>query len=204
MGSKRIYAKRAGLFFLAVAASPITWALPRPSPSPIQQQAAEAVIRDLGIDSGGRFVEQNLKVLAPYTALPAGAAIKVVSARAGYTPGTWLVRLDCTSRRDCLPFDAVLRVPQLNTGELPEGESGKARLQAVQLAAAVKHLNAPPLTRQGQEIELVAELAGVRLREKVTCLDAGSLGERIRVQSRGSHRVLVATVAGAGVVKVEP
>jgi hypothetical protein len=199
MGSRRNLVKLAGWFF--VATSQIAWTFP--APSPIQQQAAEAVIRDLGIDSDSALVEQNLKVLAPYTSLPTGAAIKVVSARAGYSAGTWVLRLDCVSRRDCLPFHAVLRVPQLNTGGLPEGESGKPKLTAVQFAAAVKQLNAPPVTRQGQEIELVADLPGVRLREKVVCLQAGALGERIRVQSRGSHRVLLATVAGSGLVKVE-
>jgi hypothetical protein len=171
-----------------------------PSPSPIQQQAAEAVVRDMRLESESSVVERNLEVLAPFTSLPAGAALHVVSARAGFTVGTWLLRLDCASRRDCLPFHAVLRMPESDRLVLPGGGPVTAKLPAI---AVTRQLNPAALARRGAQAELVEELPGVRLRAKVVCLESGGLGDRIRVQNRTTHRVLLATVAGPDLVKVE-
>ncbi|HLI62828.1 MAG TPA: flagella basal body P-ring formation protein FlgA [Terriglobales bacterium] len=174
------------------------WALL--APAAIQQQVAEAVARELNISQESQ-VEQNLQVLAPFRSLPSGAAVQVISIKPGLTPGSWLVRLDCASRRDCLPFDAVLRIPGAG-GALstkPSPETHKAALQAPALG---KRLLAPPLTRRGDRAELVAELPGIRLQTQVICLESGALGDQIQVQTLETHRILTATVAGEDLVKV--
>jgi len=181
-----------------VALPQIVWALP--NPSPIQQQAAEAVVRDMRLDSESRLVGQNLQVLAPFTSLPAGSALHVVSARPGFTAGTWMLRLDCASRHDCLPFHALLRMPEGDRLLLPDGGPVTAKLPAIQRE---RQVIPAALARRGAQAELVEELPGVRLRAKVVCLESGGLGDRIRVQNRTTHRVLLATVAGPDLVKVE-
>ena len=59
------------------------------------------------------------------------------------------------------------------------------------------------LARSGDHVQLVEELAGLRLQVKVVCLQSGALGERIRVQNPATHRVLLATIAGKDLVRVE-
>ncbi len=185
-----------GLAALASMASAL------PKPSPIQQQAAEAVVRDMRLESESSLVERNLEVLAPFTSLPAGAALHVVSARTFFAAGTWMLRLDCASRLDCLPFDAVLRIPE---GELlSQPDRGPATAKLPSILRRDRQLNPAALARRGDQVELIEELPGVRLRAKVVCLDSGALGERIRVQNRTTHRVVMATVAGAELVRVEP
>lgn len=192
--------RRQNLLVLAALAvmAQMAWALP--SPSPIQQQAAEAVVRDMRLGSGSTLVGQNLEVLAPFTSLPAGAAVHVVSARPGFSAGTWMLRLDCASRRDCLPFHAVLRMPESDRLVRPDGDPG-AKLPSIQRG---RQSGLSTVARRGTQMELVEELPGVRLRATVVCLESGGLGDRIRVENRTSHRVLLATVAGPGVVKVVP
>ena len=172
-----------------------------PKPSPIQQQAAEAVVRDMRLESESSLVERNLEVLAPFTSLPAGAALHVVSARAFFAAGTWMLRLDCASRRDCLPFHAVLRMP--GAGSLPRHQLEPVTAKLPSIIQRDRQLNPAALARRGAQAELVEELPGVRLRAKVVCLESGGLGDRIRVQNWSTHRVLLATVAGPDLVKVE-
>ncbi|MFZ0311069.1 MAG: flagella basal body P-ring formation protein FlgA [Candidatus Korobacteraceae bacterium] len=187
------------LVLVALAAmAQMVWALPKPSP--LQQQAAEAVVRDMKLESESTLVEQNLEVLAPFTSLPAGSALHVISARAGFTPGTWILRLDCALRRDCLPFHAVLRLPEGERLLSPDGGSLTAKLPTIP-AGRVSGPGA--LVRRGAQMELVEELPGVRLRATVVCLESGGLGDRIRVENRDTHRVVLATVAGPELVLVK-
>lgn len=182
------------LVWLAMAQS----AVALPNPSPIQQQAAAAVVRDLRLDSSSGEVEQKLQVLAPFTSLPAGATVHVVSARQGFGAGTWLLRLDCDSRRECLPFHAVLRTAQFD--QPPSRLHQPAGFRGSPEALGVSRT---PLVRSGNAVELVEQLPGVRLRVHVVCLQSGGLGDRIRVENRETHRVVSATVAGRDLVRVE-
>ncbi len=175
------------------------WALP--APTAIQQQAAEAVARELNLSPASE-VEPNLQVLAPFRSLPPNATIQVISIKSGFTPGSWLVRLDCTSRRDCLPFDAVLRMPG-GGGALPAQPGSVIHKTALEVPAAGKRLTTSPLVHRGDHAELVAELPGMRLQTQVICLGSGALGDQIRVQTLGTHRTLTATVAGEDLVKVQ-
>ena len=181
----------AGLFSL-----PNLHALPQPSA--IQQQAAEAVVRDLKLDSESGLVERNLIVLAPFTALPDGTAIHVTSARASFA-GTWVLRLDCGSRRDCLPFHAMLRLPEAQPLRLA-GTGAASRLLEV---SAVRNRPAV-LVHSGEQVTLVEEFSGLHLRAKAVCLGSGGLGDQVRVQNKSTHRILQVTVAGESLVRVGP
>jgi hypothetical protein len=193
-------AARAVLLGIAglAAAVPAGWA--QPTPSPLQRQAAEAAVRDLRLESESSEVGRHLQVLAPYTSLPAGAAIHVVSARQGFTPGTYLLRFDCASRRDCLPFHAVLRMQGAEAVLLRAGGQRAPKPPTVERGRPIP---SAALAHRGDEVELIEEFPGMRLRASVVCLDSGALGDRIRVENRSTHRIVVARVAGPEVVKVE-
>lgn len=190
-----------GLLLLAavwLAAPTTAWALP--APTAIQQQAAEAVARELNISPASQ-VEQNLQVLAPFRSLPSGASIQVISIKPGHTPGSWLVRLDCVSRRDCLPFDAVLRMPAAGSTPSP-GAGSQTRKAAAEAPALAMRIAAPPLARRGDHAELVAELPGIRLATQVICRGSGALGDQIQVETLETHRILTAIVTGEDRLKV--
>ncbi len=188
------------IFVLALATSRFGPALS--DANAVQQPAAAAVARALRIDATPEQIQRNLQLLGAPPSLPAGASLHLVSVRKGFTAGTWLLRLDCSSRRDCLPFHAVLSTP-----------AGGAASQAGEWTSAVQALapesprrsgpSAVLLAHSGERVSLVEELAGMRLQVKVVCLQSGGLGDRIRVQNPATHRVLLATVAGKDLVRVE-
>ena len=146
-----------------------------------QQAVAQAL--HLGGDAG------SLQVLrAP---LPANVRLHVVSVeRAPGRTGS-LARLACERSSDCLPFYVLVRGV-----ELPPRPSAVEHRHA-----SVRSL--PPLARAGDRVEIVEQLSGLNLHTRGVCLQAGSLGERIRVRTLSNHRVLVATVAAPNLVKVE-
>ena len=156
-----------------------------------QRQAEETVARDLKLT----FRSDQLRLLGPSASLPEGAAMRVISARPGFAPGTWLLRLDCEARRDCLPFHAIL--------QLPADEDRHLREQGGVVPVVMKKRpRAQPLARRGDDVVLVEQMSGMRLRMKVVCLESGAVGEQIRVRNRATRRVLLATVAGPGLVQV--
>jgi len=171
--------------------------------APIQRQAAEAVARDLKIGAASELIAQSLQVLAPFASLPEGTAMHVISARPDPASGAWLLRLDCVLRRDCLPFHVLLHLPEAEVAGFRLPTTAGPTAAAVPAAAMPGGLVAP-IARRGEQVEVVENLSGVRLRRKAVCLESGALGQRIRVRTGTTHRVLLATVAGRNMVKVEP
>ena len=189
------------LLVFALAAGPCAPA--QTQATTLQQKAAAAVARGLGIAIGPEQIERNLKLLGSPGSLPAGASLHLVSAKPGLSPGTWLLRLDCVWRPDCLPFHAVLRTSDISVPIAPGGQ-----LVSPGLTVGPKSHNRPGpsvalLARSGDRVNLVEELSGMRLRVKAVCLQSGELGDRIRVQNLATHRILLATIAGKDLVRVE-
>jgi len=196
-GTKHL-ARQMARFAAALAVLlPAAWA--SPTSSPLRQQVAAAVVRDLKLDSTSALVEPKLDVLAPFASLPEGAALRVVSARSGFA-GSWLLQLDCASRRDCLPFHVVLHLP---ASERPALSGGAAPPRLLQASTPGKRPTAAALVHRGEQVVLVEELSGMRLRAPAICLEAGGLGDRVRVQNRDTRRNLLATVIDGHTVRVE-
>jgi len=187
------------LALAAVGAAFVATAWAAPAPSPIRRQVADAVVRDLKLDFSSAAVEQKLDVLAPFASLPEGAAIHVVSARPGFA-GTWQLQLDCVSRRDCLPFHVVLHLPSSEELSIAGGASTAKMPRA---STPGKHPTAAALVHRGEPVVLMEELSGMRLRVPAVCLEAGGLGDEVRVQNRATHRALLATVVDGHTVRVE-
>jgi Chaperone for flagella basal body P-ring formation len=103
-------------------------ALAQSPASSLQRKVAVAVARDLQFDSEGQA--SRLQILAPPAmSPPARADLHVVLVRAGFSPGSWLVRMACAARSDCLPFHVVLR--STSSERLQSGcSTGGAGLQA--------------------------------------------------------------------------
>jgi hypothetical protein len=188
----------------------IGMAAARPAPAlsdamAVQQQAAAAVARGLRTDASPEQIESNLRLLGSPPSLPSGSTLRLVSAKAGFTPGSWLLRLDCSSRRDCLPFYAVLGPgdADANVANPQDSKRSWPGLTGALKPPARAGPRTAPVARSGDRVSLVEELSGMRLQVKVVCLQSGGLGDRIRVQNLATHRVLLATIAGKDLVRVE-
>ena len=175
------------------------------SSSALQRKVAAAVARDLQSGLISESSGSNLQVLSPPLSVPAGAELHVTSVRVGYSPGSWLLRMDCSSRRDCLPFHVILHSP---AASLRDGSGtdlavhGSAQEQSTRPAVKSKQLRSP-LARSGDHVLLVEERSGMRLKVTAVCLESGGLGDEIRVRNLATRRVLLATVAGKDLVRVE-
>lgn len=180
-----------------VIGSPATAQVETPS---LQQKVAEAVARDLQLTVGDQA--SQMQILAPATmSLPERARLHVVSVRSGFSPESWLVRVDCTDRADCLPFHVILHSasPQARNRA---GDQSSAAVPLRNSLVRVRQLRAP-LARSGDYMFLVEQRPGMRLQARVVCLESGALGDAIRVRNLATHRVLLATIAGKNEVRVE-
>jgi Chaperone for flagella basal body P-ring formation len=171
---------------------------PVPDTGAVEQHIAEAIARDLHLELPPNA---RLQVLIPLTILPANVEVRVVSLKPAFTPATWLVRLACAPSRDCLPFHALLSGCH-PTGSLagtsavfgPHSATGAARSAAV----------AGWVTTSGERVELTGGDSQITVKVKAVCLEAGRLGDTVRVRALGSNRIVSATVVGDRLVRVKP
>jgi len=186
-----------GMVTVCVAAGPLAAPAGR---SELRDKVAAAVARDLSSSLAAVPDAGNLQVLDPLLSLPSDSQLHVTSVRAGYFPGSWLLRLDCASRRDCLPFHVVLRAPGADVRDsIGTGFDAKALGKGQLSQPRAKS----PVARSGDRVLLVEERSGMRLKVTAVCLQSGGLGDQIRVRNLATQRVLVATVAGKNLVRVE-
>lgn len=179
--------------------------LERSSFAVLRQKVAAAVARDLQSGLGGESCGDNLQVPVPAPSVPLGADLHVTFVRTGYSPGSWLLRLDCSSRRDCLPFHVVLYSPgaNLRQGFVASLEGSAPEQNRRNWPKARPKQLRSPVARSGDHVLLVEDLSGMRLKVTVVCLESAGLGDEIRVRNLATHRVLLATVAGKDLVRVE-
>jgi len=164
----------------------------------LRWQLAAVVARDLQLSDEIRVLAGKLDVLNPAPSLPPDAQLRVTSMQSGPQPGTWWLRVDCTSRRDCLPFHVILRAPQASMAHLRTEPPGKPVPEAPRLGQGKA-----PLARAGDRVLLVEELPGMRLKVGAICLQSGGLGDAIKVRNLATHRVLMATITGKNEIRVQ-
>ena len=170
-----------------------------PAPAPersLRAEVAQSVARYMGVEGESNRIAGDLQLLS--VPLSGPATFHVVSAKPGLIPHSWFLRLECTSRHECLPFEVMLRTADAG---VIERLSSRSRHPAILSASSPQR--AAALARSGERVTLVEELSGMRLTVKAVCLEAGGLGDRIRVRNLATRRVLLATVAAKGEVRVE-
>lgn len=162
----------------------------------LRAQVATAVARDLSVSVPGSSAPVGMQVLGAQVRVPEQASLRVAAVHAVPGANTWLLRMECGSRRECLPFEVALRgrnrdaAAGVGSGSTPSYPVGDNRIGA-------------PLVRAGQRVQLAEEVSGMYLSTAAVCLEAGSLGQRIRVRNVASRRIVLARVRAAGQVMVE-
>jgi Chaperone for flagella basal body P-ring formation len=181
---------------LMVLAVPVgSYCAQRDAVSPVLETATSFDARALArADDGGK---SGIRLLR--SPLPAGTRVHVLSRRKLASWQATLVRLACDDQHACLPFYAVVgedTLPVDGLGLVPFDLPREPHPGSVQMPVRTHHA--------GDRVEIVEEFSGLKLRAKGVCLQSGSMGDRIRVRTLLNHHVLVAKVAGAGEVQVEP
>jgi hypothetical protein len=110
----------------------------------------------------------------------------------------WEFLLHCVRPEDCVPFMVSARDPETQRGNSPHAASSAESSTRVQSSAGFALL-----VRPGETAMLTWDQAGIRVTLPVTCLDAGGLGQYVRVRLKSTPQVLRAEVVGNGAVQVK-
>jgi len=108
----------------------------------------------------------------------------------------WEFRLHCVRPEECVPFMVSARDP--GQGSSPYAASSAESSARVQSSAGFALL-----VRSGETAMLTWDQAGIRVTLPVTCLDAGGLGQYVRVRLKNIPQILHAEVVGNGAVQVK-
>jgi hypothetical protein len=162
----------------------------------LQAQVARAITRDLGISLQEKSARLAVQILGAEVRVPSEARLHVAAVHAVAGGDTWLLRMACGSREECLPFEVMLR----GRTQIAVAGAGVGRASALPILSSPA---GPPLVRAGERVMLAEEVSGMRLSAPAVCLQAGSAGQRIRVRNVSSRRVVLARVRAAGQVVVE-
>jgi Chaperone for flagella basal body P-ring formation len=104
----------------------------------------------------------------------------------------FFARIRCVPASDCLPFLVLLQL---------DGQSRENILQSEAKKRAMR--SGPVLIPAGSRVKLTLKRGDVNLRIEVRSLNAGRLGQRIRVSDDVARKVYIAHVTGAGVVEAD-
>lgn len=107
----------------------------------------------------------------------------------------WEFLLHCVRPGDCVPFMVSASDPEKLQGNTPHAASSA---QSSAIAGGFASLVKP-----GQTAMLTWDQAGIRVTLPVTCLDAGGLGQYVRVRLKSTPQILRAEVMGNGAVQVK-
>ena len=160
----------------------------------LQSQVEHTIVRELGWKSHDPDTQLRIQILAPEVRLPDTARLHVAAVHPFGAAGTWLLRMECGRRVECVPFEVRL--------QMRGGDGSPVGVGSPHAARDGDSLS-PPLVRAGQRVQLSEETSAMHLSAPAICLQAGGMGQKIRVRNVSSGRVVLARVRAAGMVTVE-
>jgi hypothetical protein len=106
------------------------------------------------------------------------------------------VRMECASQNECLPFYVSVRMEQKN------GAIAAANLSNQPAANARPNRDTNSfVVRAGSRATLLLDGGHVHIRLSVVCLENGSTGQKIRVESKDPRQTYVAEVIDGGILR---
>ncbi len=112
----------------------------------------------------------------------------------------WEFTLRCARPEECVPFLVWTREEKMPPASDAQGGGG-ARSGKIREVAKGGGNGAERLVKPGQTATLTWEQAGLRIVLPVTCLDAGGLGQFVRVRFKNAARTLRAEVMGKAILR---
>lgn len=138
--------------------------------------------------------------------IPESASLELAKTTWNGALQRWEFALRCVRPEDCIPF--LVWVQQERTSPLEvDARNGGARGSAFRFEPSARTLAkagenaAERLVKPGQTAMLTWEQAGIRVVVPVTCLEAGGLGQFVRVRFKNAARTLRAEVVGEATLR---
>jgi hypothetical protein len=118
----------------------------------------------------------------------------------------WEFALRCARPEDCVPFLVWAREGKKHPSQAGNAQSGTVRSLTASAESSAQALaksgsGTVRLVKPGQTATLTWDQAGIRVVLPVTCLDAGGLGQFVRVRFKNAARMMRAEVVGAGTLR---
>jgi hypothetical protein len=120
--------------------------------------------------------------------VPATASLELTKTAWQAKTRRWEFTLRCTHPADCIPFLVW------GHGDKPPSTTSIATADTVDAAV-------PRLVKAGQTVSLVWDQRGIRIVAPVTCLDAGGVGQSVRVRFKNAPGILRAEVLSDGTLR---
>jgi hypothetical protein len=142
---------------------------------------------------------QNLDCAAA-RAIPQATPLELTQTAWNAALRRWEFSLRCARVGDCVPF-------LVWSGESKTVDGGMKRHFTFSAESSGSHsllgasASGESTIRRGQTATLVWDQAGIRVVLPVTCLDAGGVGQVVRVQLKNGPRILRAEVVGEGMLR---
>jgi hypothetical protein len=120
----------------------------------------------------------------------------------------WEFALRCVRPEDCVPFLVWAHGEKTTPAGVANAQSGAVRRITIlagsspQLLTKAGESGAARLVKPGQAATLTWDQAGIRVVLPVICLDAGGLGQFVRVRLKSAARILRAEVVGEAALRV--
>jgi hypothetical protein len=142
----------------------------------------------------GRGLKEKDLDCAAARNIPEDASLELVKAKwnAGLQRREFALR--CGRPEDCIPF---LVWEPADTA----AASAQSFLLKTSDGSTPGQNEALPLIKAGQTVMLTWDEAGIRVIMPVTCMEAGGLGQRVRVRFKNAPRTLRAEIVGVGMVR---
>ncbi|MGA8837771.1 MAG: flagella basal body P-ring formation protein FlgA [Candidatus Sulfotelmatobacter sp.] len=126
--------------------------------------------------------------------IPQDAPLELLKASWNVGLERWEFGLRCGRPADCIPF-LVWSREKISPDVFPQSFPGRPETASADASPMAR------LIRTGQTVMLTWEQAGLRIVLPVTCLEAGGLGQFVRVRFKNAPGTLRAEVVGAGSVR---
>jgi hypothetical protein len=141
--------------------------------------------------------------------LPEQTALELTKSAWNAALQRWEFALRCARPEDCVPFLVWAHKKRTSSAQVSEAQSPDAQSQTFLAESSAAGLAGAPkargsverLVKPGQTATLTWEQAGIRVVLPVTCLDAGGLGQFVRVRFKNAARILRAEVVGEAMLR---
>jgi len=135
----------------------------------------------------------------PAERLPQNAKLEITKVVWDRGIRQWHLSVRCLPASDCVPF--LVRVQGQMPASSPVPDFRVTRLPAAPYSTPRSSKNAATV-KSGQKMTLLWEQSGIRMVVPVICLDAGAIGDSVRVRTKSGGRVLRAEVVNGAILRV--
>jgi hypothetical protein len=144
--------------------------------------------------------------------IPAASPLELSKTTWNIALQRWEFALRCVHPEQCVPFLVWTRAqPRLSAKDSAARSAafGEADLRTsfhsrkVQHSSGAGEIGSTRLVKLGETATLSWEHSGLRIRLPVTCLDAGGMGEFVRVRFKNTPRILRAEVVGKAMLRAQ-